>query len=283
MKRRSEMKKLVITGLCLLLGGSIMADVFYLHANMPTNSSPNDKTLWFDDPVAGTSLQILGKPTLGNRFDLNGYEFRTATGTSHTFSGTLISRASPLAMMYANMWNLVGLDVDTGTLLLRPHQTNVTMNISNLTVGSSGYMDLRTLTGNNVVNLSVANFSGSGHVRFGITSYLNDTNGVWSLSVTDTTPEFTGTIDLTRGQLTFATSFVLGDATFAINSVQTNRVMLVNDVTFGNVTFGTNSLATGTYTAAQLNSTFGTTRFYGTGKITAGYFQPPLKLVITMN
>jgi len=266
------MKKLVITGLCLLLGGSIMADVFYLHADMLGNSNPNDKTLWFDDPVGGTSQDVLGAPTGGNRFDLNGKLLRSATTTltgSHTFSGTFVVGNSTTGLLYAANWSIYGMDVNAKMMMRAALAAPNSIVISNLVLGSSGDMFFRTLTGvNSTVNLSVANISGSGHLRFGDTGYANDTNGVWSLSVTDTTPTFTGTIDLTRGQLTFANSFVLGDATFAINSAQTNRVVLANNVSFSNVTFGANSLAEGTYTASELNTAFSTDRFSGMGTMT---------------
>lgn len=240
---------------------------FYLHANMLAGSTPNDKTLWFDDPVGGTSQYDLDAPNTGNNFDMNGYEFRTASGSSHTFAGTLLVGASTLAMMYADEWNLAGMNVSDGTLLLRPHRTTVDMNVEELTVGASGIMDVRTLTGNNVVNLSVADLSGSGHIRFGIDSYSNDTNGVWSLSVTDPDSEFNGTVDLTRGELTFNSSFALSNATFAVNLVEDNSIVLNADVSFGKVILSS-GLEAGTYTVSQLNSELGADRFSGTGTIT---------------
>ena len=264
-----------------------LADTFYLHADMPANSSPTNGTLWFDDPVAGDSQKELNTPVAGSLFDLNGKLLRsgtTATNGALTFPGTFVVGNSTTGLLYAANWNIYGMNINGAMMMRAALAASNSVAISNLVLNSSGKMVFRTLTGvNSTVNLSLANISGSGYLGFGTTSYTNDTNGVWRLSITDPAPEFTGTLDLTTGQLTFGNSFSLAGATFAILSTGTNKVVLANDVTFGNVTFGTNSLAAGTYTAAQLNSTFGTTRFYGTGKITAGYFQPPLKLVITMN
>lgn len=262
------MKKIITTVIVgLLIGGAAMADVFYLHADMPANSTPNDKTLWFDDPAGGTSQDVLGAPNTGNRFDMNGYGFRAATGTTHTFAGTLVVGESTLAMMYAYTWNLTGLDIDSGTLLMRPHQTSVNLNIANLAVGASGNLDIRTLTGNDVVNLSVANLSGSGRIGFGIT-YANDANGLWNFSVSDATPEFTGTVDLFRGELTFGSDFALNESSFTINSIEDNSIILANSVSFSNVVFGASSLSAGTYTAVELNAAFGTDRFSGTETLT---------------
>jgi len=141
--------------------------------------------------------------------------------------------------------------------------------LTNLSLGSSGNLKFRTLVpANNAVNLSVLNLSGGGNIGFGISTYSNDINGVWSLSITDPAPEFTGMIGLTRGRLTFSNSFVLENATLAIDSAQPNSVILANNVSFRNVSFGSGNLTNGTYTATELNAVFNTGRFSGTGTLT---------------
>jgi hypothetical protein len=253
----------------MLLGGSVMASVFYLHADMPANATPLDKTLWFDAPSGGADMGTA--PFTGNRFDVNGKILRTpnSSTTTSTFGGTIVVSAAGagLAELHTLGWNLFGMDVNNA-FQMRIRVPTVNLSVTNLVLGSSGDLKFRTLTGNNNLNFSIANLSGAGSLEFGDSTYANDTNGVWSLSITDTTPEFTGTIDLTRGQLTFGNSFVLGDATFAINSAQTNRIVLANSVSFSNVTFGAGSLAEGTYTASELNTAFSTDRFSGVGTMT---------------
>jgi len=264
------MKKSIVAGLGLLIAGSAMADTYYLHADMAANSTPNDKTLWWTDPVGGVTQESLGAPTTGNRFDMNGYLFRSqnSSGTA-TFNGTAVvgsagSKQDVGFLLYTGTWNGHGLDIADGkNLLIRPHQSSTAMALQTLTVGAGADLTFRTLTGNNNVALSTANISGSGSIGFGITGYANDTNALWTLSITDATPEFTGSVDLVRGQLTFGSAFALDDAGFTVNSAEDNSVVLDNAVSFGSMAYGSSSLAAGTYTATQLNTEFGTTRFSG--------------------
>lgn len=247
------------------------ADTFYLHADMPYGSDPNNAALWFDASVGGVSQYVLGLPTAGHRFDVNGYEFRTPVSSgSASFDGALVvdEAGAEIFMMYAQEWIAVGGMEINNTLMLRPHRTNVTYSISSLDVGSSGNMQFRTLTGNNMIHLSVAELSGCGQIQFGLASYANDINGVWNFSVTDTAPEFNGTIALVRGELVFANSFALSDAIFSIDHSENNRVVLANNVTFRNVMFNSMDLTNGTYTATGLNLAFNTSRFSGNGTLT---------------
>ncbi len=262
------MKKMIIVGLCMFLGGSVLASVFYLHVDMPTSSTPNDQTLWFNDPVGGVTQQSLGLPTSGNRFDLNGKLLRSATTTgSHTFAGTfVVSANSATGLLYAANWNIYGMDVSKSMLMRAAGAYANTVTISNLVMGSSGLMEFRTLTNvNNKVNLSVDNISGSGIISFGLksTAFVNDENGIWSLA-TGTTTNFNGIINLARGQLTFSNSFALANATLALSNAP-NSVVLANNVTFGKLTYGATTLTNGSYTATELNTLLGTTRFSGSG------------------
>lgn len=264
------MKKSIIAGLGMFLVASGMADTFYLHADMPLGSTPLDDTIWFTEPVGGVDKATDGGTYGGNRFDLNGYALRTPNTTgSSSFSGTIVSGAAGagLAELMAGTWNPTGMDL-SNTLQMRLRQSTVNLNIANLVLGSSGSLNIRTLTSKNNFNLSVANVSGSGSLEFGDNTYANDTNGVWSLSITDASPEFAGSVDLTRGQLTFGNAFALNDATLAINSAEDNSIVLANNVSFSNVTFGASSLSVGTYTAAELNTAFSADLFSGTETLT---------------
>ena len=256
--------------LFMFLSRVAAADTFYLHANMPYGSDPNDGTIWYNDPVSGVTQSSLVSPTAGSRFAINGYEFRTqvSSGTA-SFDGTLAvdDAGAVIFMMFAQEWIVAGMDIDN-TLTLRPHRTNVTYTVSNLNVGADGNLQFRTLTGNNLINLSVAELSGSGRVQFGRSDYANDVNGVWNVSVTDTDPEFSGIVELVRGQLVFAGNFALADATLTIDASENNSVVLANNTTFHDVQFGSAYLTNGTYTAAGLNAFFNTSRFLGNGTLT---------------
>ncbi len=268
------MKKSIVAGLGLLIAGSAMADTYYLHADMAANSTPNDKTLWWTDPVGGVTQESLGAPTTGNRFDVNGHLFRSQnSGGAATFNGTAVVNSTVGAepgvgfLLYTGTWNGYGLDVDND-LLVRPHQSSTAMALQDLQVNASGVLSFRTLTGNNNVALSAANIAGHGAIEFGTTDYANDVNALWNLSITDATPNFGGTVDLIRGQLTFGSAFALNDAGFTVNSAEDNSVVLDNAVSFGSMDYGVSSLAAGTYTASQLNTEFGTTRFSGSETLT---------------
>ncbi len=263
-----------MTLMALLVCGSVAADTFYLHADMVANDTPNDKTLWWTDPVGGTTQDALGAPTAGNRFDVNGRLFRSQNSSgSASFDGTVVvgttgSAADPGFLLYTGAWNAYAMDVGSH-LLVRPHQATTTMALQDLAVGAGADLAFRTLTGNNNVTLSTANISGSGTIQFGTTGYDNDTNALWTLSITDATPGFSGAISLVRGQLTFGSAFALDDARLMINSAENNGIVLANHVSFGIVTFGGAVLPVGTYTATEANTALGTDRFSGAGSLTA--------------
>ena len=266
--------KLLLAGVGLFIAGSVGADTFYLHADMAANSSPNDKALWWTDPVGGVTQDSLGSPTSGNRFDVNGFLFRSQnSGGAATFNGTAVvnstvgSKQDVGFLLYTGTWNGHGLEVNND-LLVRPHQSSTAMALQDLKVNASGVLTFRTLTGNNNVALSAANIAGHGSIEFGLTGYANDVNAHWTLSITDATPNFGGTVDLVRGQLTFGSAFALDDAAFAINSAEDNSVVLDSAVSFGSMMYGATPLAAGEYNATQLNTEFGTTRFSGSESLT---------------
>jgi hypothetical protein len=267
----SKMKTTLIAAISLLICGSAMADTFYLHADLATGQSSNDKTLWYTAPTGGVTQASLGANTTGNQFDVNGFDLRSASTTgSSTFPGTFISddASDNLVLMYASTWNVTGGFNVNNTLFMRPHRSTVNLNIGNLDLGSSGDMKIRGNGTKLAVNVDVANLTGSGDLSFGISSQSGDVNGHWGLSITDANSDFTGTVDLFRGALTFDTAFSLGDARFAIDSGEDNSVVLANSVSFGDVTFGASSLSIGTYDASQLNSELETDIFSGTGSLT---------------
>ncbi len=266
------MKKNIIVLLGLFMGGAVWSDEFYLHANMPPNSTPNDKTLWFDAPTGGTTLAALEKPAMGNRFNLNGFDLRApGTSKSSLFNGTLVvgDAGAGICLLYATEWNLVGgVDINK-SLLMRLHLPKVKISVSELKLGKFGQLTFRTLKDeNNQLDLSVTNLVGSGTIQFGVTAYANDVKGVWNLSLPEKSSEFTGKIEVNRGQLTFVTAASLDRATLVVNPVEDKHVVLNEDVSFGNVLLGVRPLAAGTYTAAELNKLVGSDCFSGRKKLT---------------
>jgi hypothetical protein len=261
------MKKRIILGLCGVLCGTAFADVFYLHADMGAGSTPLDKSIWWSDPVGGVTQESLDAPTTGNRFDVNGYAFRTpsATGTS-TFPGTVVvgSAGAGTAELLAAGWDVAGLDFNNA-ILMRLRKSSVALSVTDMVLDPSANLSFRTHTdGSDSLNLSIANLTGSGILSFG--EFSSCTSGVWSVSITDNT--FSGSMDLQYGELTFGNAFDLSDASLAIDSSKENYVVLDHAVSFSNVVFGASVLEEGTYTAAELNTEFGTDIFSGTETLT---------------
>ena len=265
------MKRMLVL-LVTILTGVGSADVFYLQSNMPPNSTPNDKTLWYDAPAGGQTQDALAAPATGNRFDVNGFELRApGTSKSSIFNGTLVvgEAGAGICLLYAAEWNLVGgMDVNN-ELLMRLHLPAVKISVSRLMLGPSGKLIFRTLKDDkNQLDLSVADLTGDGTIQFGITSYANDVNGVWNLSLPMIAFDFSGRIELHRGRLTFNTSSSLNKATLMINPVENNHIELAQDMSFGEVLVGVRPLKAGVYTASELNKQFHEERFSGKGKIT---------------
>jgi len=94
----------------VMLAVSVQAATYYLQADMPVNSTPLDKTLWFDAPSGGTDMNSLGVPFAGNRFDVNGKQLRAPiTAGSSTFDGTF-AVGSAFCMLLTGMcsgWTLI--------------------------------------------------------------------------------------------------------------------------------------------------------------------------------
>jgi hypothetical protein len=281
-----NIKRIIPRVLFVWLPFSIPAATFYLQSDMPVSSTPLDKTRWFDAPSGGTGMSVLGAPFTGNRFDVNGYVLRSPSSstTTSTFSGTLVVNlaGAGLAELHTLGWNVAGMDVDNG-FQLRLRQPEVSLSVSDLVLGSSGVLRFRTLAANNRMNLSVGNLSGSGALEFGDGTYANDTNAVWSLSMTGAAPLFTGAVSLVRGELSFSNAFELPDAELTVNSLEENEIVIAHDVTFRRIVYGATELNSGVYSASALNSALGTTRFSGPGKITAGKIPPALKLIVITN
>ena len=265
-------RKLLLAGIGLLIAGSVAADTFYLHADMATNAEhPDMKNLWFDAPTGGTDMETLGASFAGNRFDVNGWALKAANNDWSTisFDGTIVvgSAGAKTMEMLTQDWNVAGIDIgDSASALMRVRKGQSNLSVGSMVLGSSARLDYRINNDNeNKLNLAIDDFSGSGTLSFG--KYTTAVVGLWSLEITDTTPGFTGTVNLQHGELAFSNSFSLAEASLTIDA-KDNSVVLANDVTFGSMEFEGSSLADGTYTATELNTEFGTTRFSGSETLT---------------
>ena len=262
------MRKIVMLAGGLLICGSVMAETYYLHANMPNGTSPLDNTIWFTDPVGGVDKATDGGTFGGNRFDVNGKAFRTqsTTGTGN-FSGELVVGTAGAGTMelLASTWNAnAGMDINNSALM-RLRRATVNLNAGDMVLGSSADLSFRTHTdGSDILNLAIDDLSGSGLLSFG--QFSTCTSGVWGVSVIG--GSFFGTMDLQYGQLTFDNAFDLGAASLTIDSAKDNSVVLANNVAFDSIAFGGTTLTIGSFTADQLNTEFGTDRFSGSGVMT---------------
>ena len=266
-------RKLLLAGIGLLIAGSVGADTFYLHADMSTvegNKDPETKAIWFNDPTGGSDMDALGASFAGNDFDVNGYALRAPNndwGTT-SFDGTFVVGASGANTMelLATDWTVAGMNINNSALMRIRQSEPVNLSVGSMVLGPSALLETRiNADADNQLNLSIADFSGSGTLSFG--KYSTAVVGLWSLAITDATPTFTGTVNLQQGELAFSNSFSLAEASLTINAAD-NSVVLANDVTFGSMEFEGSSLADGTYTAAELNTEFGTTRFSGSESLT---------------
>lgn len=244
-----------------------LGHVYYLQEDMTLDSSPNTPALWFDDPSGDSNLESLGGTIASNYFDLNGFMFRSpSVETPASFDGTFVvgnGEGAVDGLLYAADWSVAGFDVDH-ELLMQPQRETVHLSISNLVLRAAGSMQFGMLPdANDFVNLSIGHLTGNGALGFGVASSDHDSNGAWKMSITDSASEFSGTVSLVQGELTFDSPCVLSNATFEINEFDDNRIVLAYDVSFEAVEFGGSALEGGVYTATELNLALGTDRFSG--------------------
>jgi hypothetical protein len=80
---------------------------------------------------------------------------------------------------------------------------------------------------------------------------------------------FAGTVEINVGNLRFDDTLLLTNATLSVRAgSQLTTVIMANDATFAALDYEGVLVADGTYSAAQLNSLLGSTRFSGAGMIT---------------
>lgn len=279
---------------------------FYLQSSMSNDDASylNSPAIWYDAPTGGMSMEQLGLTVAdfaGNQFFSNGYKLRTpnatlAAPTQHmmveTFAGNLVvgdgsgtgvvtdltteSLAPDMTFESvqidtANTWRVRPLNF-VDTFNVPPFPDHFTT-INNLTLNDN--MSWRTFNPQGAgvdtaslpaLNLSAGNLSGSGSLIFG--QWTDDQAQDWNLALPTPDPSYSGSIELTRGNLTFTNGFALPAADLSVATSFDTTVRLDNPATFNGATFGGITIPAGTYTASQLNSDFGGDRFSGPGTLT---------------
>ncbi|WP_197530526.1 BNR repeat-containing protein [Bythopirellula polymerisocia] len=251
---------------------------YYLQASHPGGTSILSAELWFDAPTGGTSLADLNGYFPGNIFVVDGLNARTpSTSGTSVFAGTLVLQGtSPqlinhtgtnisISRMVVNSDTLFGQRVDGQQATIGELELNAELLIrQQLDPGGDAAFVFDEISGN-------------GMLKFGLNT--QDIDNHWGFDAADTDGDFTGSILLDKGILQFISSDLeLPLATLQILNVDANsQISLVSDATFkafqelnaNNLGVVTLSVAPGTYTAADLNTLFGTTsRFTGSGTLT---------------
>jgi hypothetical protein len=127
------------------------------------------------------------------------------------------------------------------------------------------------------LDLSVGSLKGAGELRFGDDDTLSEDGGsTWKLDIDNSS--FAGTIRADVGNLEFIDTITLPNATLTVDAGSTFvSVILTSNVTFKALSVGATSMAAGEYTAAQINTKVGGSRFSGSGTLTI-IGEPPVGL-----
>ncbi|RRJ95634.1 PEP-CTERM sorting domain-containing protein [Opitutaceae bacterium TAV4] len=259
-----------LAALGLLAAAALRADNVTLRGNQTGNQDWATATLWSNDAAASP----------GNAYFTNGYTLRTPStanslvpqvfpGASLTVDGGVGGAMGTLTLK-SRITDIADLRLGTATVSSSAGATNIlaTLNVTNLTA-----LDGKTalLIGNNTnqdLTLNVTNLLGGGALTFGNAARQ------YALSVTNA-GAFTGSIGLLGGTLTLTSDINLTGGAFTMAIGGTNSptsLVLNNNLVVSSFTFDTTTLNTlgESYTAAQLNAYFSTTRFSGDGLLFIG-------------
>jgi hypothetical protein len=257
---------------------------FYLHGTRTRSSSGSDpdyyenaKQWWWDDPVAGNNMtNVSGAAFTGNRFELNGYSYNTWDGSSTAvsgkfrFSGTLVKGNETIHKWAMPTWELAGLHVTADSVTagngIRFRDDNGAMTVENFQL--DGLLAIQANNTEHNLDLSVGSLKGAGELQFGDDDTLSEDGGsTWKLDIDNSS--FAGTIRADVGNLEFIDTITLPNATLTVDGGSTFvSVILTSNVTFKALSVGLTSVAVGEYTAGQLNTQVGGSRFSGSGTIT---------------
>jgi hypothetical protein len=242
---------------------------FYLQADIPTNPNPGpaDRSWWWDASIGGNPMP--GDALFEeSRFDLNGYTFTSEnTLASGSFPGTLVkNQPTGNVMIYAKTYTVNGLNWSASDGALKTRKDGMSLSIENLNVNNT--MVIRVNSNEKDLDLHAASLKGSGVLRFGDHNTAGeDGDSIWGLDVDNS--GFTGTLEINVGNLRFDDPLLLSNATLSVVAgAQLSAVILSNNATFAAMRYDGSPVVSGAYTAAELNSMLGSSRFSGAGILT---------------
>lgn len=264
------MKKSVIAGLAVLMGGAVLAETYYLQGDMTTakdRNAPLINKLWFSRRSGGGE-----HPTkiTGNTFSVNGKKWRTPnSGKTSNFPGTLLvdeAGAGTCELMTAE-WKPAAMQIEN-TALMRLRRSAVTLKPGLMNIVGKGAAEFRAHSdGSNTLMLEPGSLMGDGRLVFGKYN-ATDTKGFWSLTCIDASG-FSGAVAVDYGMLTVEDPLDLSFAAFSI-SAKNGALLVVDEVTLTvkSMTVGGKAVAAGKYSTKDLSKKVGVDCAKGSGKIT---------------
>lgn len=252
----------------------------------PVDASAGEAPVWFTSAIPGEGIsRAEAGGNFGADFNLNGFSIRTIDrGNSLTpagFGGRIIVnevnnavREFPQIQLFAQNVNFSGgatIDERLDFELRQTQGTNLSFGSNTrqtvINEGGSFVFSTRSQSGqSSILDLSIVSLLGAGDIVFGGTEDF-DSTGQWGLSVGDGS-EFTGNVIVADGTFTLDQPLTLASANLVVGELETAAVVLSDEATFGSISFGSQVLdVDGVFTAADLNSFFGTQAFSGAGTI----------------
>ncbi len=263
------MKKGVLAGLIVLMGGAALGENYYLQADMTTDkklNTPLTKEIWFSQRSGGGEHP---EKITRNIFSPNGKKWRTPNSRrASKFPGTFLvdEKGAGTGELMSAEWKPAALKFE-GSALMRLRTSAVKLTPELMSITGKGIATFRAHSnGSTTLMLEPGKLEGDGRLVFGKYN-ATDKKGVWSLNCTDTA-SFAGAVVVDYGMLTVEDPLDLSAATFALNAK--NKAMLVVDevtLTVKSLSVDGKTIAAGTYSAKDLSAVIGKRCVKGSGKI----------------
>lgn len=254
-----------VASLLAISAGSLPAAAVLQQSSNTSGQSWATPATWSNNEAAGT----------GNDYFTNGYILRTpdSPAGSVSFPGDSLTvnagtgGATGALNLKAGTTSITNLSIGSGNILNGNASSGnlpATINITNLNILAAATVTtpagIRGSNSGNDMTINVTNLAGSGYLSIGVGA---STTRDYSLGIVNAST-FTGTINLSRGNLTLSEALSLSsDAVFTMNTTNTS-LSLSNNLSVWSFSFGT-ALPQGDYTSAQLNTHYGTSVFSGPG------------------
>lgn len=237
---------------------------WYLHANQ-TSGDWNTQTVWWSQPTGGTAFGTFYRGTVSDRFHINNYTLRTNNvdypPVKSFYGNTIVLDGSSSTLSLAGVM-YAGTTMATNSLLaiisyggrITPLTSNaLTQNIS--VSGTFNNLGTTTLSSaGNVanpkcgLNLGVAVLRGTCNINLTNALGTSGTEGLIYLNMANAS-HYRGTINHVAGTLILTKLISSGPLISATGSA----VILSSTARVARLTIGNNVIASGSYTATQLN------------------------------